>query len=264
MAIDDWHVGVRVSRPELGPVIESMFAGHLVDHADDPDVPPNWSVRIGGFGDEDDDGQRALQLLYRAKRQAARSRWPSDVLGALAAQMSALADRPLPGWRSRGVALIGPTGQAVLAVPALRSALPRLQPQLEARGIGIAAATDPRVDLTTAEVVVPEPLFTLSEAGADDLDARFGPASGGQRPPEVHPGRYSLAGWALLGQDGRSSSAATIATLAETFAPVGSADDGQRLLEALKDESTHVERSVLGLRTDNHSANVDALCQLLG
>lgn len=257
MAVDDWHVGVRVSRPELGPVIESMFAGHLVDHADDPDVPPNWSLRIGGFGDEDDDGQQALQLLYLAKRQAARSRWPSHILHALAAQVSAVSDRPLPGWRNHGVVLVGPSGAAVLATPEVRALLPKLSGQLEARQVAVSSATDPRVDLEAGEVLVPQPLFAVPPALAADLDRRFGPTDRDQ-PLVVAPGTYRLAGWASTA--GAGSTAATVAALVESFTPPGAAER-RVLLEAV---ATDVgRRHVLALRGADHSANVDALCELV-
>ncbi len=102
---------------------------------------------------------------------------------------------------------------------------PRLQSLLARRGVALADAPGAEIDLTTAELVIPQPAV---DHDASVLDRVTVPASSGGELPAVLPGRYPLIGWCVI-QPGEQTfvplspaqaAAATVSSLVEADDPV--------------------------------------------
>jgi thiol-disulfide isomerase/thioredoxin len=181
------HVGVRYNSEETAAVLDRLFPGAAVE---DRRVPDNYSVALHlGAASK----SRELNLLVEGGSQMVRSRAPSRALAGLLAFLTDDLDVDPSLLQVQATAAVG--GERAMLLPAgMLQWVKQLQPRLARRGITMVDTKYARVDLETAEVVVPEPVVTHDASVLRELDegVRLG-----SELPRVPPGRYPLATWFL-------------------------------------------------------------------
>ena len=112
-------------------------------------------------------------------------------------------------------------------------AQPRLHlgrtPRLGRLGIQLVDVPFASLDLSSCELVVPDPVIAHDAAVLDEVDEGVGL---GSELPSVRPGRYPLAGWYLSG-DGNQGDPLSTAVGVASVAPLLRTDDLVRSLEEL-------------------------------
>jgi thiol-disulfide isomerase/thioredoxin len=193
--IGDYHVGIRTDSAAADAVVAGLLAAYRAD--DDPSVPANYSLVLGGDGDRKGGRSRAkeLCLLLWGNATVVRSRSARRVLLGLANHLAELV--PPPELTDATVATTALAlvrdGEALLVPGGLTGRLEQLQPRLARSGLQIVDVPRPRVDLVAGALVVPSPL-AVDAAVLDALDD--GVALGRAELPRVEPGRYPLRAWA--------------------------------------------------------------------
>ncbi|MDQ4070652.1 MAG: hypothetical protein M3203_14445 [Actinomycetota bacterium] len=163
-----------------------MLAAHLVEPDDDP-APPNFSLHVA-----EDDGARGAKdfhLLYRGITAVVRTRDLRRLVQGLLGYLSAVAERPDADMLRLDLLALVTEGAAVLAPAAVRSSLASIERRLNAKGLRVVDRPWTCVDVTTGELVVPEPDLTVDRSALDQLP------SGGRGERAVPPGRYPVVGW---------------------------------------------------------------------
>ncbi|MGH8893032.1 MAG: hypothetical protein ACRDWY_06965, partial [Actinomycetes bacterium] len=212
--VGSYTVGIRTDDELAEALVARLLAAHAAP--DDPLVPVNYSVVLPAARGS----VRELNLLQARSEVVVRSRSARRVLRALAARLSAVLASSEGSEReatATGVPLlasgiVGPQGAYLL--PRLPEKLAqRLEPRLSRLGMRLVDEPHVVLDLTTAELVVPQPLVTL------DLSALEAVEEGGPWRTELRPaeaGRYPLARWLLAGAGGSPSRAEIVARLLGT------------------------------------------------
>jgi hypothetical protein len=194
------HIGVRSNAPEVDAALRIALADQL---ADDVEAPANFSLRIG---EKQGRGRGGLHILYDASEQLFRSPAPGRVVSALFAQLASYeagGDESLFHLRIPAVVI---DGVAVLVNRNLAAAVLDVEPRMRASGLRLVESPVVAVDTATDEVVVSRPAIALASGAPTaltDLDRVL--ATGRSRrdlAPPAAEGRYPLAGWVTIDDDG--------------------------------------------------------------
>ncbi len=169
-------------------VLRRALAAHLVEPDDDP-ASPNFSLHVA----EDDGARGAKQfhLLYRGVTAVVRTRDLRRLVDGLLGYLSAAVERPDGDMVRLDVLALVKDGAAVLAPASIRSLLPSVERRLNAKGLGVVDRPWSCVDVTTGELVVPEPDLSVDRSALDQL------GRGSRGDGAVAPGRYPVVGWAF-------------------------------------------------------------------
>ena len=202
LRVGDYHIGIRSSSPALDAWVRTTFAEHVVD---DPDVPPNYSLKIS---DEPGQAIKDLSLLYRGCRLVSSARDPVRVVQALLALLAELEDTQRNPRLPRLEAAAVVDGRDAVIIPAqVRLGTPELDRRLRGRGLELVDAMTVAFDPSTWELVVPPCRLVPDEARAlaawSDRDVASGVATG----------RYRVLAWAFS-QHPLPSRAAAVADIA--------------------------------------------------
>lgn len=195
-ALGEYHVGVRYDDDATARVLDRFFADARVD---DPSVPDNYAVALGGTPTTRGAGaSRSLKLLVQGGTQLVRSRSGARVLAALLQYVSADLEHAAPSLARVNATAVVRDNAALLLPSGLVAHLKRLQPRLARAGMALVDTPRVLLDLETRELVVPEPVVPYDADLLDELDrdVRLG-----SELPWVHPGRYPLRTWFLARSD---------------------------------------------------------------
>jgi len=190
-ALGGFHVGLRHDGPATAETLDRLFPGARVN---DRRVPDNYSVALGA-GASGNGSARSLHLLVHGSRQLVRSRSRARVLAALLQHLAAgLAPEVDTSLTQIGATPVLYDGQALLLPHGLLDHLKQLQPRLAKEGMTIVDTPRTLVDLTSRELVVPEPVVDFDPAVLDEVDAD---ARLGNELPWTRPGCYPVRAWFL-------------------------------------------------------------------
>lgn len=256
--VDGLHLGARCTDAEMHQVIRRALRAHL---ARGVEAPPNYSVQMGH---EAAHGRvSGLHFLYRGAEKVVRTRDPERVVRALLNHLSSHARTAPAGMlKVAGTAFVA--GDVAVITPSpVRFFLEAAERRLNASGLRVVDTPWALVDPERAELVIPEPAL---EVDWSEL-ARLGAALTGPRRPDpcVPPGRYPVAGWALLTpreQAGRLRRPLAVAMAAETLMELAEAD-AQRLLGGLVDAMRNVEPEGINWHHTRPAEMVASLVALL-
>ncbi len=191
-AIGDYHVGLRYDADETADVLDCLFRGARVN---DRRVPDNYSVALGGTPTTKGAGtSRSLKLLVHGSTQLVRSRSGGRVLAGLLQRLSADLDPADPALTRVNATAVVRDGDALLLPAGLVDFVKQLQPRLAKAGLCIVDTPRTLLDLSTRELVVPEPTVPHDGSVVAELDEGV---ELGSELPWVHPGRYPLRTWVL-------------------------------------------------------------------
>lgn len=157
---------------------------------EDVEAPANYSVRLARAA-VDRKGQRELSLLYRSTCLALRARSPSDVLLALASELSGVAALGDGLVRVPAAAVVDRDGSATLILPGPLDELARQERALVQRGFRVLRSRFAALDPTSGDLVVSEPEIVLRGDGGGAVT--YGGST--YRAAAVDVGSYSIGRW---------------------------------------------------------------------
>ncbi len=160
-------------------------------------------------------GAKGFHLLYRGVTAVVRTRDLRRLVDGLLGYLSAAVERPDDDTLRLDVLALVHDGAAVLAPASIRPLLPSIERRLNAKGLRVVDRPWSCLDVTTGELVVPEPHLSVERSALEELGR-------GSRDAAVAPGRYPVVGWAFgAGQEAQGPMSRALAL---TFA-------GARLLD---------------------------------
>ncbi|HEX2046724.1 MAG TPA: hypothetical protein VHF27_03110 [Acidimicrobiales bacterium] len=209
----EWELGVRSTSAAVHDVLRRALAAHLVDPDDDP-ASPNFSLHVAD--DAGERGAKEFHLLHHGTTAVVRTRDLRRLVDGLLGYLSAAVERPDDDTLRLDVLALVRDGAAVLAPAGIRPLLPSVERRLNAKGLRVVDRPWSCVDVTTGELVVPEPELAVDRSALEPL------GRGSRHDGAVPPGRYPVVGWAFGA--GREAQGPISRALALTFA-------GGRLLD---------------------------------
>jgi thiol-disulfide isomerase/thioredoxin len=258
--VGDHHVGIRHDSPATAALLDRLFLDQRVD---DPRAGHSFSVALdSSLAVSRRRSTRCLNLLVQPGQPTVRSRDPARVLQAL---LSRLTDEMVPFDPACGrlqidaIAVVHAWGAALLP-RALHGFAPRLQAVLARNDVALADVRYPQVDLSTADLVIPEPSI---DHDPGTLDAVANHADVIAERASVRPGRYPLTTWCVVnpgppGAKPLSPAEAAAATLSTTL----NTDDAPERVRQLGRLFTKVDG--YGIWYDSEIEAISALTTALG
>jgi peroxiredoxin len=247
--LGDYHVGVRYNSEHTADTLDALFDARVRD----PRAQDSYAVALY---DDADGGARTLNLLVQGSQQLVRSRSAARVLRALLWRLAedvGAVDLGTGRLRVSATAAVR-RDDALLLPPGLYQWAKQLQPRFARIDIALADVPYAEVDLSTGELVVPEPAIAHRAdvlARLDD-DVRLG-----SEPPPVLPGRYPLTTW-FIGRptDEPTELTPAVATVAVLPVVFGN-DDVRGRVEQLGELFSRVR--AVGISYGSEAALVDAV-----
>jgi len=189
-ALGGYHVGVRYDTEETADVLDRLFAGARVH---DRRTPDNYSIALGGTPTTKDAGAtRSLKLLVHGSTHLVRSRSAGRALAALLQYVSGDLGEPDASLTAVNATAVLRDGEALLLPSNLVSSVKQLQPRMARAGMVIVDTPRALVDISTRELVVPEPTLPFDPSVIEELDRDL---VFGSELPRARPGRYPLSAW---------------------------------------------------------------------
>lgn len=199
------RVGIRADSDDTADVVRRVLGSLVVD---DPDCPPNLSVRLEPPAPG---AVRALHTLYRSCSLAVRTRRRSRIVDALLHQLWSFVAVERDDVAQVTATVLERGGAVVLAPPRLRNRISAVEPSL--RRAGIAVVDAPVVALAPDDpltVVIDSPPLAPPDGldrSADEPDIELSSPA---------PGRYRVVGRLLVGhQDPSERSTLLVGALAD-------------------------------------------------
>ena len=168
-------------------LLRRALAAHLVE-PDDP-ASPNFSLHVAD--DSAARGAKEFHLLHHGTTAVVRTRDVRRLVDGLLGYLSAAVERPDDDMLRLDVLALVKDGAAVLVPAGIRPLLPSVERRFNAKGLRVVDRPWACVDVTTAELVVPEPDLSVDRSPLDEL------GTGGRGDGAVPPGRYPVVGWAF-------------------------------------------------------------------
>jgi hypothetical protein len=159
---------------------------------------------------------RGLQWCYRSTNLAVRFRTPRRAVAAAVGFLSSFDDAPRAGRVDIPAVTLVRDGAAVLLSPMGRLLADSLVPRLRRTGWVLADTVRASVDALTGELVIDPPRLEIDHAAL----ARV---AGDPAEPAAEPGRYHVAAWQSVAEDGRPEAdlGGRVATVASLVAEDG-------------------------------------------
>jgi hypothetical protein len=197
-------IGIRANTEDLSGALRSSFHSYL---AWDTEAYPTFSIRIEPLP-ADPMSPRSLHVLYEGCTALVRARSARHVLETLRLALGDILLEQTPDRHLQVKAqLISLGGAAVLLPPHTQPPRGRLVDELDAQGFRRLALRTTRIDVASAQLVVPS-LLPWTES---PLRSFLGSAWADSVGPLVRPGYYGVAGWILDGEDHGISKAEALA-----------------------------------------------------
>lgn len=175
---------MRASEPAYVDALQAALQAHVVE---DPDAPPNFSVKFASTSSE-------FHILYRGECPEVRTLDPSRLFTALRLHLDGVAplQQGLVRFQARAVVR---DGRATLLPSAARESLMAIDRRLRRAGLLAVDAPSVTIDLESTELVI-EPSLQLESAPLAELAARLPEPRRTER--HVGPGRYPIDRWVFL------------------------------------------------------------------